>query len=348
MEPLAILKTQWESLLAMLPRQIDLEETSRQSGALQRRRAISDAATLLRLALVYGLSGLSLRATAAWAELQGLAVLSDVALLNRLRKAATWLGWLLTAKLAERLKEIQPESAAYRLRVVDATTVCAPGSRGTDYRVHLGFELGSLNIDRIEITGAEGGETFSRLTISPGDLVLADRGYCHRQGLAAVRQAGGDFLVRINWQNLPLQDGGQQRIDLMNLLDEVPGEGAVEFEVWTMADKARGIAALPARLILARKPDQAAETERRRILRSASRKGRNADPRTLKAAGFFFVLTSVPQPELSADQALALYRLRWQIEITFKRLKVFCISAICQPKTLTWPRAICALSCWPP
>ena len=321
MDLLSILHTKWKSLLAMIPRGFDLEETLRQSGGLQRKRAISDAATVLRLALVYGLCGLSLRSTAAWAQAQGVAVLSDVALMNRLRKAATWLGWLLGAKLAERVESLPPESMGYRLRVVDATTVSTPGSRGTDYRIHLGFDLGSLSIDRIQITGAEGGESFSRLAIGPGDLILADRGYAHRQGLAAVRQAGADFLVRISWQNLPLQDAQQQRLDLLSLMESIQGSAAVEFEVWTMADKARGIEAFPARLILARKPEKAAEAERGRILREASRKGRTADPRTLKAAAFFLVLTSVRQSALSADQALALYRLRWQIEMTFKRLK---------------------------
>jgi len=321
MDIMPILQEKWESLLGMLPREFDLEKTLRQSGAMVRRRAIRSAETLLRLILAYSLCGLSLRATAAWAETQGLASISDVALLKRLRKAAPWVGQVLAAKLADRVEGLEPQPLAYRLRIVDATTATVPGSKGTDYRVHLGFDLGSLAIDWIEVTGAEGGESYSRLKMRPGDLILADRGYCHRRGLAAVRQAGADFLVRINWQNLPLQDAQHQRLDLVQLLERVQGSEAVEFEVTTMADKSRGIPALPARLIVARKPKEAAEAERRRILREASRKGRKADPRTLKAAAFFFVLTSVSRQELTAEKALELYRLRWQIEMAFKRMK---------------------------
>ena len=33
------------------------------------------------------------------------------------------------------------------------------------------------------------------------------------------------------------------------------------------------------------------------------------------------MLTSVPRQDLSAQEALDLYRLRWQIEMTFKRIK---------------------------
>jgi Transposase DDE domain len=330
MDLLSVLREQWKSLLQMLPRGLDLETTVRQSGCLQRRREIKDAETLLRLALVYGLSGLSLRGTAAWAQVQGVADLSDVALLKQLRQAACWLAQLLGAKLAERVEGWRAAlPRVYRLRIVDATTVSTPGSRGTDYRIHLGLDLSSLQIDRIELTGSHGGETFSRLALEPGELILADRGYAHRSGLVSVRQAGAEFLVRINWQNLPLQDAQQQRLDLIQLLEQIPKEEAVEFEVWTVADATRGLASLPARLIVQSKPEPAAEAERQRIRRAASRKGRQADARSLIAAGYFLVLTSVPPEALSASQALELYRLRWQIEMTFKRLKgLLCLGEV--------------------
>jgi DDE family transposase len=322
MSVLPILCDQWKSLLARLPRGFDLEKTLRDSKALVRRRGLASAEALLRLILVYSLCGLSLRATAAWAQAQGVAQISDVALLKRLRKASSWMGQLLAAKLAERVEGLEPQPLlGYRLRIVDATTASIPGSQGTDYRVHLGLDLGSLQVDRIEVTGAQGGESYSRLEIQAGDLILGDRGYCHRRGLAAVRQAGADFLVRINWQNLPLEEAQHQRLDLVELLESVEGSEAVEFELATVADPSQAIPSLPVRLIVVRKPAEAAEAERRRILREASRKGRTANPKTLKAAAFFFVLTSVPQAVLSAEKVLELYRLRWQIEMAFKRMK---------------------------
>ena len=322
MKPLKILADQWKYLLSMLPPGLDLEATLRQSGGLVRRRAIRTAETLLRLLLVYSLCGLSQRATAAWAQTQDLATLSGEALRKRLRNAAPWMALLLSAKLAERVQRVEAGPAArYHLRLVDATTATIPGSRGTDYRVHLGLDVGSFQIDRIDVTGPETGESYARLELKPGDLVLADRGYCHRYGLATVRQAGADFLVRINWQNLPLEDCEHKRLDLVQLLEQTPDSEVVEYEVATVADKKKGIASLPARLVVKKKPAEAAEAERQRIQREASRKGRKADPRTLKAAQYFFVLTSVPREELSADQILDLYRLRWQIEMAFKRLK---------------------------
>src|SRR5437763_1554970 len=147
MNALNFFQDQWESLLRMLPTGFDLETTCRESGALTRRRAVSSAETLLRLALVWGLGGLSLRATAAWAQIQQVARLSDVALLKRLRKAAPWLGRLLGALLAQQLGVTAVAGSRYRLRLVDATTVSQPGSRGTDHRIHLGLDLRSLSIN---------------------------------------------------------------------------------------------------------------------------------------------------------------------------------------------------------
>lgn len=321
MDALSFFEDQWESLLEMLPRDFDLETTSRQSGALKRRRAIRCAAILLRLTLVWAVGGLSLRATAAWAQVQDLARLSDVALLKRLRQAGPWLGDLLTAVLDLRLESRTLEGNCHRLRIVDATTVSQPGSRGTDYRIHLSLDLSRLSISSLEVTDSEGGESLARFGVSAGDLVLADRGYSHRRGLSSVVEAGGNFLVRINWQNLPLEDEHQQRLEIAERLPQIQSSEVLDLEVRTVADASRNIPSLPVRLIVARKPEEVAERERKKVLRAASRKGRKADPRTLLASSFILLLVSVPRQQMAAETALELYRLRWQIEMTFKRLK---------------------------
>ena len=86
------IEADWQALISGLSQSIDLEATARATGALVRRRNVADAATLLRLALAYGPGGMSLRTAAAWAGVNEIASLSDVALLKRLRAAADWLG----------------------------------------------------------------------------------------------------------------------------------------------------------------------------------------------------------------------------------------------------------------
>jgi SRSO17 transposase len=55
--------------------------------------------------------------------------------------------------------------------------------------------------------------------------------------------------------------------------------------------------------------------------RTARRKGRTLSRQALAAAAYVFVWTTVPSEQVSAEQVLALYRVRWQIELAFKRMK---------------------------
>ena len=53
----------------------------------------------------------------------------------------------------------------------------------------------------------------------------------------------------------------------------------------------------------------------------ASRKQHEIDPRSLIAAEYLVLATSLEEDEFPAEAVLAAYRLRWQIELAFKRLK---------------------------
>lgn len=316
-----ILEMEWPYLVSFLPRTIDVEARARETGAFLRSREIKTATDLLRMVFVYGLCDLSLRNTAAWAEMAEVASLTDVALMKRFAKCDIWLGELLGHKLAERAGTAPPRENSHRIRIVDATTISQPGSVGTDWRVHLGYDLQRMMIDHIELTDARGGETFTRFTVREGDLVIGDRGYAHRRGLAAVIDGGADFLVRSNWQNLPLQTLQGERFSPLDFLRTLPDATAGEIQLQTAPVPKEGLAAIPCRLIAIRMSEAAAEHARLDTLRARSKKGRTVDPRTLEAAGYTMIVTSLSAQQLSAEAALELYRFRWQIELAFKRLK---------------------------
>jgi hypothetical protein len=117
----------WSGLLARLPGGLDLTDTARAEHAFRRARGVRSAEALLRLALVYANTPLSLRGTAAWALAADVAALSDVALLDRLRRAEAWLGAILAALLGEVVRV--PAVAARPVQVVDATSLGWPGPR---------------------------------------------------------------------------------------------------------------------------------------------------------------------------------------------------------------------------
>jgi hypothetical protein len=316
-----MLEYEWPYLRSFLPDDATLDRSAREFGAIIRKRNVDSADVLLRLAFAYGFCGLTLRQTAAWAQVAGVAKISDVALLNRLRGAADWLGHLLALKLADRTPPPPESSRAFSLRIVDATAISRPGSTGTDWRIHLEFDLARWCIRAAELTAASGGEALTRFAWRPKEVVLADRGYSHRQGLWHVRKAQAHFIVRLNWQTVPLQKEAGGPWDLFTFLrglpEAVPGEQAVRIA----PDRRRGIPAFAVRLVAVRKSEAAAAEARKRILQSHSKKGHAIDPRTLEAAGYVIVLCSLPAESLNAEDVLELYRFRWQIELAFKRLK---------------------------
>ena len=78
---------------------------------------------------------------------------------------------------------------------------------------------------------------------------------------------------------------------------------------------------LPLRVIILRKSPEAALAARRKLPGNAQRKQKTLDPRTVVAEGFMILATSLPGDGYTADDVFAAYRLRWQIELAFKRLK---------------------------
>src|SRR5260370_39747648 len=132
---------QWPEVSAHFPSDCDLEATARSRGAFTRARVIKNSETLLRLALAYGGCDMSLRETCAWAEAGGIASLADPSLLERLCKAAPWLGDIVAALIAEQAKVPAGRWAGYRLRALDGASVCPPGTDLPTWEAHGGYAL---------------------------------------------------------------------------------------------------------------------------------------------------------------------------------------------------------------
>jgi hypothetical protein len=316
----AVFEYQWPYLLGCLPPELDLEESARRCGAITRHRQVESASTLLRLAMAYGFCEMSLRQTAAWAEAAGVASISNVALLKRLRNAAPWLGHIVAVKLADQAAT-PAVTSELKLRLVDATTINRPGVAGTDFRLHLGYDLKRLALDHVELTDGHGGESLRRFTFRPGELVIADRGYSHRPALYSVVKVGADFLVRLNWQNLPLTDAAGAPLDVLAAVSGLREAQPQAFAVRVAANPRARLPAYAAQLIAVRKSEAAASQTRRQMLQQRSRRQQGLDPRALEMANYVCVLTSLAAADMAAATALELYRFRWQIELAFKRLK---------------------------
>jgi hypothetical protein len=314
---LPVVLNRWEDVLALLPS--ELEALARSCGAFLRRRRVCGVSDLIWLVLQYAVSDMVLIELAVWYSIVIKQDISDVAVLKRLRHCRKFVGSVIVQLLQQRRIRLC-QRPGLRLRLIDATVVSQPGSHGTDYRIHISFDLGNLCLDGVEVTSGEGGESLARFPAQTGDVYVGDRGYAYARSLGHVLAAASNFAVRINWQNLPLQDQIGQRLDIIAWLKRTFGEaGGVDRETEVQLPTPQGI--FPARLLARALPQEAADRARQRAYKAAKKKGRTPSESTLVAAGYVLVLTNLPAEEWSAEQVLDLYRIRWQVEMLIKRMK---------------------------
>lgn len=308
-----VLDEDWSLLCQFLP-----EGWQRQAwitGAVRRLRGLDGPESLLRILFIHLAAGYSLAETSVRARRAGLGQLSAVAIFKRLQAAEDWLRWLAVEE--RRLLTRESPASIRRLRAVDATTVSEPGNTGTDWRLHYAINLQDLQCDFFELTDASGGETWQRVPIIPGDVMLGDRGYATPPGVAHVIGSGGDVVVRLNRQSLPLYDSAGRRIKVLDAVSPLRVLETLDLPAFVHPQQ---LPAISGRLIAIRRSAEATELVRRQLLREASKKQRNVSAEALTAAAYFFLWTSLGSG-LSASQVLAFYRCRWQIELSFKRMK---------------------------
>jgi hypothetical protein len=303
----------WEVLCSFLPE--GWEDKARECGALTRARGIGGADALLRVLLIHIANGCSLAETSVRAEQMGLGKLNQSAVYKRLRAAEEWLRWMADQMRAS-LGIVKPQ-VGQRVRVVDATAISEPGSTGTNWRVHYAINLANLQCDFFQLTDVKGGETWRRFPVAPGDILLGDRGYANPNGVQHVVDGGGDVVVRLNREALPLFDRAQKRMDVVRVARKLKPNRNMECSAWVHNGDSRQ---MRGRLIIVRRSRQATEYARKKLRQQASKKQATLTEKSLEAARYFFVWTTLPS-SWSRKQVLELYRTRWQIELAFKRMK---------------------------
>lgn len=310
----------WDVLLTVFPE--DWEGLARRYGAVERLRGFESIGDLLRTLLMHVGPGYSLRETAVRAKAAGLADLSDVALLKRLRAAEGWWRQLCIALLAE--LGVGAETvpiAGRRVRLVDATVVKEPGPTGSLWRLHYSLLLPSLECDYLELTpshGAGNGERLDRFPVRPGELILADRAYIHPGAVSWAASREVDVLLRYNSGALSLKDSRGRAFPLLTRLEH--WSRTRHRADWTVAvDTPQG--RIEGRLCVLRKSEHEAQRSQRKLRRRAQRNQMQLKDSTLEYARYVMVWTSLPRQQATAEQVLELYRQRWQIELVFKRLK---------------------------
>ena len=315
----SLLNEHWQAALTRLGGAAAVEASAREMRAFLRGRAVKSAADLLRLILAYCLGGMGLRTTSAWAASAGLADLSNVALLKRLRKSSGWMEHLVGQLLGG---GAVPAAAGRRIRLIDGTTVPKAGKEARKnnglWRLHCTFDLPAERFSFTGLTDEKGGERLDRQPVAKGDILIADRGFMHPDPLAQVLAQGADVLVRSGWKGARWLGKDGKTFDILAALATAASAGVLDCPVWIGRKKA---APLALRLVAFRMPPAAAEAARARARRAAQREGYALSAATLAAAEWVILVTSLDAEAFPTAKIGELYRARWRIEMAFKRLK---------------------------
>jgi hypothetical protein len=313
--PLQHSDTLFELLLQDLPD--DLADLARQFKAFTRSRKLTSPLDLLRAVFLYSGLDQSLRQVAATMTLHTAYRITDEAIKQRLAAAKPWLKVLLQQMLP--LPEQLADKLQHRrLLLVDASHVAGPEAKTTQYRLHVQMDLLTFEILEILLTDAKGSEKLVNFAYRAGDIVIGDRADIRRNRVLDVKEQGIEVIGRFSPTQCPVSDLQGKEILWKELLFGIARGQSRSLEV-LLNDGKR--ASQRAWIHLLRKSESESAQARRKARRKAQQDRRQASDFTLLLCEYVMVLTTIAASELSGEVILRMYRVRWQIEILFKRWK---------------------------
>ena len=128
---------------------------------------------------------------------------------------------------------------------------------------------------------------------------------------------GADVVVRASWRSARWLDEEGRIFDVVRMLNDA-ATNRIDRPIWLARNNAP---ALGLRLIAVRLPKDKAAKAVAEARATAKSNQRNVQSGTLVAAEWTILVTSLAQQDYATDRVLDLYRLRWRIEIAFKRMK---------------------------
>jgi hypothetical protein len=173
---------------------------------------------------------------------------------------------------------------------------------------------------------------------TPGSLQLFDMGYAVLKYLRQIDDQDAYYLTRCKTRtNIYAHLEDADPLDLAAWLEvHATARGVVDQWVFIGAEER-----LPVRLVAWRLPQAEVDKRRRQAHQNARKKQRAVTQRHLQLLAWGLLITNIPSDWLPTPTLIALYRVRWQIELFFKLCKSqFCL-AVVGPWRL--PRLLCQL-----
>ena len=303
-------------MINLLPE--DYEKECYEKKAIRRKRTIKNPLDLLILLLYYLYDNHSLVDVSQFAVLKNIGNISDTALIKKFIQCKDWIIWLLSKMTPNEIIHYKKpaELEPYHVIAVDASDIVQKGAIKKTWHLHYGVDLFSLTCNQFKLTEQSTGESLKNFEIKEKDLIIADRAYGTITSMEHCLKSGGDFIIRIKNKPFNLYNKQGEKILLSDWLKTVDKK-AMELTVY-IKDSHKNFISL--RICAVKKTKEEIGIEEKRLKRLESKKQTTYSEDTKFTHQFMFVITSLPI-SVSAEKVLEFYRLRWQVELVFKRYK---------------------------
>ena len=303
-------------LIDLLPE--DYEKQCYEKKAIRRKRTIKNPLDLLVLMLYYLYDNHSFVDVSQFAILKNIGNISDTALIKKFIQCKDWIQWLVSNMIPNEIIHYKKpeELEAYRVIAVDAFGIVQKGDVKKTWHLHYGVDLFSLTCNQFKLTKQSTGESLKNFEIKEKDLIIVDRAYGTITSIEHCLKSGGEFMIRIKNKPFNLYNQHGEKILLSDWLKTVCRKAA-EITIYIKGSSKRRI---PLRICAVKKTKKEIATEEKRLQRLESKKQITYSEDTRFTHQFMFVITSLPA-SVSAEKVLEFYRLRWQVELVFKRYK---------------------------
>ena len=297
----------------------DYESECFKQGAIVRKRGVSNPADLMMLAMFHLQNGCSLVEMSEVARLTKLGSMSDVAFMKRFEKCGSWFKSINEKIAAQCWVDYQKPSwlEGKTVAAVDASEVVEKGRSGRRYRLHFALDIFKMASLEHNITTDKIGESLCNFTPKPGYLILGDRGYATIKGIEYCAKSGAEYIIRLRKNSFTARDEQGEKIDLASIFSELNADEYADLTVF--ATNLEG-GKIPVRICAKRKTPEAITQTQKKLKRKESKRQCVISDETKLFNEYIVVITNLDE-SVSAEQALETYRLRWQVEIYFKRLK---------------------------